>query len=77
MNVCLPGAPGGLPQHGANIAAGVCVLAQHAAACAPAAATLLGAMDAPLGDPWAGCKDYFLAGYLPRRPGGGGGGAPL
>ena len=42
---------GGVLQHGAHKAASVCVLPRHAGGHAVAAATLLGALDTPIGDP--------------------------
>ena len=47
----LLGASRGVLQHGAHKAASVCVLPRHAGGHAVAAATLLGALDAPFSDP--------------------------
>ena len=69
MDLRLSGASRGLPQHGVHRAAGVCVPARHAVAHATAAATLLGAVDAPIGDPWGLPQGLFSCTILAAPPG--------
>ena len=72
MDLHLSSATGGLPQHAVLTAAGIYVPAPHEAAHATAVATLLGAVDAPIGDPWGRLQGLF-SGRVPAAPPGRGG----
>ena len=75
---CAPlGAPGGLPQHGAYRAAGLCVPARHTAPHAAAPAAVLGAPQAPAVDPRGRPQGLFPGVILATSPGRRGPGAPV
>ena len=68
LGLRLPSAFGGFCSMGRR-APGVCVPAQHAAARASAAAAMLGALDALIGDPWGRAQGLFFGGVPAAPPG--------